>query len=267
MDPAWASHQSNDPALAKLTQNPVAVWITGWSDTWTQVRNAVNSAEAQGRTALLVAYNIPSRDCGGYSGGGAANAGAYQAWTGAMADAIGNGPAVVILEPDALTQLDCMSPTNRSERLGLLNGAVDLFTQLPRTNVYLDAGHPGWKSTSYMADALSSAGVDRARGFALNVSNFYGNYENNVYGEDVSSRLGGKHFVVDTSRNGNGSAGGQWCNPWGRALGTNPTSDTGSPHNDAYLWVKRPGESDGNCNGGPGAGQWFASYAYSLING
>ncbi|MCW2873942.1 glycoside hydrolase family 6 protein, partial [Actinacidiphila oryziradicis] len=33
---------------------------------------------------------------------------------------------------------------------------------------------------------------------------------------------------------------------------------------DAYLWVKRPGESDGSCRGAPPAGQWWSDYALRL---
>lgn len=36
---------------------------------------------------------------------------------------------------------------------------------------------------------------------------------------------------------------------------------TGEPALDAYLWIKRPGESDGECRGGPAAGQWWPEYA------
>jgi len=73
--------------------------------------------------------------------------------------------------------------------------------------------------------------------------------------------------VIDTSRNGKGPDGGAWCNPPGRGLGSKPGSVTGNPLVHAFLWVKRPGESDGSsdeCNGGPGAGQWFQSYAVEL---
>jgi len=72
--------------------------------------------------------------------------------------------------------------------------------------------------------------------------------------------------VIDTSRNGRGpTADNQWCNPPGRGLGKKPTTSTGVTNVDAYLWIKRAGESDGNCNGGPAAGQWFESYAQMLI--
>jgi endoglucanase len=47
-------------------------------------------------------------------------------------------------------------------------------------------------------------------------------------------------------------------------LGEKPTASTGDPLVHAFFWIKRPGESDGACNGGPTAGQWFQSYALEL---
>ncbi|MFI2791482.1 glycoside hydrolase family 6 protein, partial [Kitasatospora sp. NPDC018614] len=43
-----------------------------------------------------------------------------------------------------------------------------------------------------------------------------------------------------------------------------PTTRTADPLVDAYLWIKRPGESDGTCKGGPKAGQWWETYALEL---
>jgi Cellobiohydrolase A (1,4-beta-cellobiosidase A) len=89
--------------------------------------------------------------------------------------------------------------------------------------------------------------------------------DNITYGTAISSSVGGKHFVIDTSRNGLGAtADSQWCNPDGRALGTAATTTTGNSLVDAFLWLKRPGESDGTCNGGPNAGGWWADYALGL---
>jgi endoglucanase len=105
--------------------------------------------------------------------------------------------------------------------------------------------------------------VGRAQGFSLNVSNFNATSDEVAYGESISARIGGKHFVIDTSRNGNGSDG-QSCNPPGRALGTPPTAATGYPLVDAFLWIKIPGESDGPCQGGPPAGTWWPAYALEL---
>ena len=103
------------------------------------------------------------------------------------------------------------------------------------------------------------------------------------------------HFVVDTSRNGVGPwdpstteyPGGypdaqDWCNPPDRGLGLKPTADTGNTLIDAYLWVKIPGESDGECTRGlgpagetvdpewglidPAAGDWFPEMALDLVH-
>lgn len=76
---------------------------------------------------------------------------------------------------------------------------------------------------------------------------------------------GSAHFVIDTSRNGQGPAPDDaWCNPPGQGLGIPPTTDTTSPLVDAYLWIKDPGQSDGTCNGGPAAGTFWPSYALGL---
>jgi endoglucanase len=116
-----------------------------------------------------------------------------------------------------------------------------------------------------MAKRLKAAGIAGADGFALNTSNYVGTEENIAYGKELSALVGGKHFIVDTGRNGNGpNDANEWCNPDGRALGHPPTVSTGEPLADAFLWVKPPGESDGTCNGGPRAGEWWSEYALGL---
>src|SRR6185312_9877850 len=104
----------------------------------------------------------------------------------------------------------------------------------------------------------------KAAGFSLNVSNFIDTPQNISYGTKISELTNGAHFVIDTSRNGSGS-NGEWCNPSDRSLGSSPTLlptlSTGNNLVDAFLWIKVPGESDGNCNGGPNAGAWWPEYA------
>jgi hypothetical protein len=66
------------------------------------------------------------------------------------------------------------------------------------------------------------------------------------YGEAISGLTNGSHYMIDASRYGAGPAPDSdvdWCNPSGRALGTPPTAATAGAHADAYLWIKRPGES------------------------
>lgn len=262
---AKAVQGGDTTALQTLAAQPTASWFGNWnSNIYSDVHNLVSSAAAQGATPVLVAYDIPGRDCGGYSSGGSNSPDGYRSWIGSMASAIGNNKAIVILEPDALAQINCLSGGDQATRLSLLSGAVATLKANGNTKVYLDAGHSNWIDAGTMAGNLQKAGISQADGFALNVSNFMATSNEVGYGQQISGQLGGKHFVVDTSRNGNGS-NGEWCNPSGRAIGQKPTMQTGNSAVDAYLWLKTPGESDGNCNGGPGAGQWWTDYALSLV--
>lgn len=56
------------------------------------------------------------------------------------------------------------------------------------------------------------------------------------------------HAIVDTGRNavqGNRLAWGDWCNVIGSGFGVRPTTETGNPLVDSFVWVKPGGESDG----------------------
>jgi endoglucanase len=262
---AWRSSRPGDAAqMDKIAAQPQADWFGEWSgDVRSAVSRRVATIRAVGALPVLVAYNIPLRDCGGYSGGGASSPDAYRSWIRSFADGLGSGRAVVILEPDALAAIDCLSPSDRQTRLDLLRDAIAVLASHPGTYVYLDAGHSHWHSPGTIASRLRSAGIKAARGFSLNVSNSHPTAEQRRYGDAISARTGGKRFLIDTSRNGLGS-NGEWCNPDGRALGKRPTARTGDPRADAYLWIKPPGESDGTCNSGPDAGLWWPEYALGL---
>ncbi|MBX4205457.1 MAG: glycoside hydrolase family 6 protein [Candidatus Doudnabacteria bacterium] len=255
----------NAQLMSKIASQPEVTWLGGWnSDISGDVARTMKTVSAQGALPVFVVYNIPNRDCGGYSSGGVSDAGSYRSWISQIANAIGGKKAVVILEPDALTLTDCLSAWQKSERFQMIQDAISTFKS-KGTSVYLDAGHPNWLSASEMAARLNQAGIASADGFVLNIANFYTNDQNGAYGKSVSEKVGGKHFVVDTGRNGSGAtADSQWCNPQGRSLGTPPTTSTGNSLIDAYLWVKGPGGSDGNCNGGPTAGTFWPEYALGL---
>lgn len=256
--------QGRQPQIAS---QPSGRWFGGWNtNVQADVSRTVMAAAQSGTIATLVAYNIPVRDCGSYSAGGANSSAAYRAWIQSFANGIGSNKAIVILEPDALPGLDCLSIDGQRQRLSDIAFAVNALASTGAAT-YLDAGNYTWQSASVMAERLKSANVASARGFSLNVSG-YGWTENSInYGQQLVSALGGgKGFVIDTSRNGNGPApGNEWCNPRGRALGKIPSTNTGVSSLDAYLWVKVPGESDGTCNGGPAAGEWWNEMADELI--
>jgi endoglucanase len=339
---------------------PIARWFTSGTpqDVKAKVAKLIADAAAEKKAPVLVAYNLPFRDCSQYSAGGAANTAEYKAWIDGLAAGIGAGHAVVILEPDGLgiiphyTDINgnrewCQPPeldaaTAANDRFEQLNYAVDKLASLPNTAVYLDGTHSGWLGVGDAANRLVRAGVLRADGFFVNVSNYelterlakYGTWISKCihYGTNAAEggwRLGHfewcasqyypanpndfntwtltdnwytdnvdnaanpptsqslKHFVIDTSRNGLGAwsppAGTYpdpqvWCNPPGRGLGARPTTATGNELIDAMLWIKVPGESDGQCTRGaagpqdpargmvdPAAGAWFKEQAAELV--
>jgi endoglucanase len=265
-------------ALEPLAAQPVATWLTGAeADPFAAAHEVTSAAAAEGRTATLVVYNLPDRDCGQFSSGGAPDADAYLGWVGALAAGIGDDPAVVVLEPDAVPHAleGCAGGTSAEDRYRTLSTAVDILGQQPGVRLYLDAGNASWiEDLDRLATGLRASGVEKAAGFALNVSNFETTQVSGDYGRRLSDRLGGARFVIDTSRNGAGPPPGtgsgdtsSWCNPDGVRLGETPTTEPRSDRVDALLWVKQPGDSDGECGpGDPPAGTFDLRYAAGLLD-
>lgn len=218
------------------------------------VKRVISEAKAQNQTPVFVQYNIPNRDKGGGSAGGAATVEAYAASCEKNAAAIGDAPAVVIIEPDALA-------------LGLdpstVKRALEIYrAHCPNARLYLDAGNCAWLSVDDAANKLLQAGIKEADGFSLNVSGFQWTNDSTAYGDKIVAALAqrdpslaSKQFVVDTSRNGNGTGVDEnGHDTWGDPVraknggpimnGPLPTTHTGDPHCAAFLWVKPPGFGD-----------------------
>ncbi|WP_394831566.1 glycoside hydrolase family 6 protein [Pendulispora rubella] len=273
----WVDAHGSDSRAASIRANistkPMARWFGNWSgDIGAAVSSYVGAAASHNQWPILVAYDIPGRDCGGHSSGGAGSVGAYRTWIATFAAGVGDRPAMVVLEPDALAQLDCLpNDTERTIRTDLLRYATEMFRdKAPSARVYLDAGHAAWIAAPTMATRLHAAGIGNIRGFAINVSNYQTTSQSNAYGGSVNGSLSSqygytKSFVVDTSRNGNGS-NGEWCNPPGRKLGAVSQFGGGA---DALLWLKVPGNSDGECGIAPStpAGIFNPTLADRLIQG
>jgi endoglucanase len=268
--------EKTQPEVAKLFREKIAkysqaLWLGEWnSNVYRKVKWTVDQASAKGEVPTFIAYNVPGRDCGQHSAGGLKSKEAYQRWIRKIAAGIGDRGAIVVLEPDALGLLEkenCLTKEQQAERLFLLHDAIKVLRQNPKTVVYLDGGHSRWHPVEEHARLLKMAGVEDAHGFALNTSNYRAMDELLPFGKKLSELLGGAHYVIDTSRNGAGPLGVEWCNPPGRKLGVPPTLETADPeHLDAYLWLKRPGESDGSCNGAPAAGAFWDKQAIELAS-
>ncbi|MFI7030952.1 glycoside hydrolase family 6 protein [Microbispora rosea] len=249
------------------------------------VASTVRVASAHHAVPVFVTDHVPMKDCSHW---GEPDERSYRDWIDRVAKGIGTARAVVVLEPNSLTRLpgsnSCSQGTKAgaAERYRELSYAVNRLGKLPHTAVYLDGGIKGWPSLVEIADRLVKAGVKRADGFYLNVADFQQTEELLRYGESLSRCLYLKtsdgastctgpeldavpaetpltHFVIDTSRNGKGVwqppegkyADPQiWCNPPGRGVGRRPTTDTGSELADAFLWLRSPEQSNGQCTRG-----------------
>ncbi|MGD8194409.1 glycoside hydrolase family 6 protein [Herbiconiux sp. P18] len=249
--------------FTRIAEVPTAIWLTPEKHPTGEVGGYVAGVAAAAakldQTPVFTVYGVPNRDCGNYSGGGL-TAEEYPVWVDEIASSLEESAAIIVLEPDALALAD--ECDNVDERLAEVGASVDSLAGAGLT-VYIDAGHSNWGPPAEMADLLNRAGVDRARGFSTNVSNYNTTEREQQYAESISALTNGAHYVIDTGRNGNGSTG-EWCNPAGRALGAEPQVAGSGSAEDATLWVKPPGESDGTCNGGPAAGEWWDAGAREL---
>ncbi|MDN5857137.1 MAG: glycoside hydrolase family 6 protein [Pseudonocardia sp.] len=274
----WQAQGRTEDArrMGAIAAQPVPLWATApTGQVGPQVSAYVARAKAAEQRPYLVAYHVPNRDCQSFSAGGAESTKDYATWVRELAGAIEGTGALVVVEPDAVPhEVSGCAGAKAEARYGLLTDAVEVLKGAGAT-VYLDAGNPGFVTDiGAIAGALERSGVAQADGFSLNVANFFPTADTIAYGRQISDVLGGTHFVIDTSRNGNGrpattgeiDGGPAWCNPPGRAIGQAPTLSTGQERVDAFLWVKRPGESDGSCRPDEkAAGQWMPDYALGLV--
>jgi endoglucanase len=270
-----AERRLNDAkTIRAISRRPGAHWFgepdRDSTSVQTRIAQLTRRAAAADRIPVIVIYSIPFRDCGGFSSGGSASAAHYGRYVERIAKGIDDRPALVVLEPDAIGQVAdrCVTGQRARVRLAVLRRAVARLKANAHTRLYLDAGNAGWISPRRVAPLLRRAGIARADGFAENVANFQTTRASIAHGRAISRRVDGKHFVVDTGRNGNGpwlsDEPNSWCNPPDRALGRPPTTNPGRSRVDAFLWIKHPGASDGTCRSGPPAGTWWPAYALKL---
>ncbi|EAW16946.1 putative cellobiohydrolase [Aspergillus fischeri NRRL 181] len=224
---------------------------------------------------------------------------------------------ILVIEPDSLanlvTNLNVAKCANaQSAYLECVDYALKQLN-LPNVAMYLDAGHAGWlgwpanlgPAATLFAKVYTDAGSPAAlRGLATNVANYNAwslstcpsytqgdpNCDEKKYINAMAPLLKNAgfdaHFIMDTSRNGvqptKQSAWGDWCNVIGTGFGVRPSTNTGDPLQDAFVWIKPGGESDGTSNSSsarydahcgysdalqpaPEAGTWFQAYFEQLL--
>jgi endoglucanase len=275
---AWRSAGRSDLAalMEKIASFPQTERYGGFTpDVGTRMRRylAYLDQSQPGSLPFFGIYRLRHTSCGGYADSGSEQA-AYRRWIDALAQAIGGHRAVVFLEQDSLLTVGCLSRRGLKIRLSELRYATSRLSALPNTVTYLDGGAAdGGHSAGEMIKLLRRAGVGRVRGFFLNSTHYDWTSRELRFGDRIARALG-KHFVVSTAANGRGPLvprnrvrrGNEvLCNPSGRALGPRPTTNTGDPLADAFVWIGNPGRSGGACHrGDPPTGAWYPNYAVGL---
>lgn len=275
----WAKDRPrNAELMEKLAAVPYAIRLSR-TEARADVESAITAAEQEDEVPVFLVNHLPGSGCQQAT---AKEFDQYHEWVHGIAAQIGGAPAVVILEPGALSRLpgqpNCDPEGSAEQRYDHLRRAVQSLKSNPNTAVYLDGSQDPWPGAKVMADRLIGADVGRADGFFINTAGFQRTDKAVAYGKKVSAciavRLSGgredcpadvradpaamPHFVVDTARNGQGawvpakhySDPQVWCNPPGRGVGDRPTTATGEELVDAYLWIARAGTSGGRCRRG-----------------
>ncbi|MGW4943602.1 glycoside hydrolase family 6 protein [Actinoplanes sp. NPDC004185] len=268
----WVAANPGDSRAAvirdRIANVPQGRWYTqnNTATVAAEVDAYVGAAAAAGKTPIMVVYNIPNRDCSGASSGGLANHTAYRQWIDQVAAGLKGRSAAIILEPDVLPIMtNCLTAAQQQDvYASMAYAGKKLKAASSAAKVYFDAGNSAWLAPAEMAARLVRADIaNSADGISVNVSNYRTTAESTAYIRNVIAATGVSRLkgVIDTSRNGNGPLGSEWCDPAGRAIGIASTTAVADPILDAYLWIKLPGEADGCI---AGAGQFVPQRAYDL---
>ncbi len=264
--------------LGKIALTPRFTWFGRFTPMPERICAFILSAEAEGGVPLITTLRHQGREChANYQAGGVAEDERSKAWYDDLARGIGSSRAIIAFEPDSVGTVDCLAKSRRQARLDLLRYGVDVLSKLPNVTIYIEATASDWRPAAEVAKKLRYIGIDKVRGFMLNVTHFDWTAANIRYGMQVSRLVGGKHFIVSTNHSGRGPVHYRKrigdrnrrvvinCHPRRRGLGPAPTTNTANPRVDAYMWISRPGYSRGACNGGPPKeGDWWRERALEL---
>jgi endoglucanase len=239
--------------LQTLLDAPVAKWVNDLnSETVQMVAEVTDQASAEHTIPTFVIYGMPKiqSEDGNIE---ASQADMYRSWIGDLSTAIGNRPAVIVLEPDTLAASNDLREDDRSARFDLLRSSLEQFKeQNLQTAVYLDVGHSYWLKADEVVGLMQEIDPDGELigGISLNVSNQRPEQELRDYVEEIWRLMDKKVYVLlDNAMNGapNTAELTDYCNPDGERIGRlednifDPTSMV------EEMYIKPAGESDNPC--------------------
>src|SRR5215470_13198843 len=127
---AWAAANPNDSRAAvirtRIGSQPAARWLASFNPSTVQndALTYVNGANSAGQVPVFSVYEIPNRDCGGASAGGAPDLTSYGNWVRSFAAGLNAASVIVILEPDSLALQTCLSSSDATARDNAIAQAV-----------------------------------------------------------------------------------------------------------------------------------------------
>src|SRR3954453_18840728 len=282
-DQAWTPYQrargAKKQLLAKIALAPKAKWYGQWIPTRQvqgKVRDHIVNAQAGDAEALvqMTVFRLkPWEEEACKRLPTAKEQREYTAGIDRFAAGIGDAHVAMVLQPDGPFAL--CAPGGSPLPSQLVGYAAHAFSALPNTRVYIDAGPSDWlpNDPAQALRILLPAGIDTARGFALNTTHYVSTSAEIAYGTAIVQALAAagypdKHFVVNTAANGAPFNGYDYhgpnydnaatCKTLGQqscvTLGIPPTTDVANPawglsttdaanaatYVDGYLWVGRP---------------------------
>ena len=282
-DQAWTPYQKARGAkkklLAKIALAPKAKWYGQWipaKQVRGKVRDHIANAQAGDPEALvqMTVFRLkPWEEEACKRLPTAKEQREYTKWIDQFAAGIGAAHVALVLQPDGPFAL--CAPGGSLLPSQLVGYAARTFSALPNTSVYIDAGASDWlrNDPAKALQILVPAGIDVARGFALNSTHYASTSAEIAYGTSVVQALAAagyadKHFVVNTAANGAPFNGYDYkgpnfdnaatCTTVGQqsrvTLGIPPTYDVANPawglsatdaanataYVDGYLWIGRP---------------------------
>ncbi|KAF0696453.1 Aste57867_12794 [Aphanomyces stellatus] len=263
---AWNAYPPLRDAIDAIKGQAIATWHTdrGTSELEALVAQCDEDDDA---VPAIVLYGLPGKDCAGEwsSGGTNTNADQYRTWVDAFTQTIGDREIVLVLEPDAVGLLSTNDCAWANDYLPNLQVALELLTtQSPNAHVYVDVA--SWSNQAKAIDVLNDLRAYGLGGLSLNTANYKATDDLYAICDAYAEATDGLHCILDTSRNYNGSPHGEWCNARSAGIGAPPTDWVDNDNVDYLLWIKVPGESDGECThagrtddamAGPAAGLFF----------
>ncbi|EGZ12580.1 putative glycosyl hydrolase family 6 protein [Phytophthora sojae] len=273
---AKSDHPELTTAIETLEKYAIASWYTDRmsSQERSDMVSGLLSQCSEDTRLSIVVYGIPNKDCaaGLSSGGSVTSTSDYQAFLKELTDGVGDRKVLYVVEPDALGLLTqdggCGASAGYLDNLKI---AVAALSANANAELYVDVGY--WMlaygdSASKVATVMKELGSSgRVKGVTINTSNYRSTDECAGYCTNFQSAMGSSDMrcIVDTSRNYNGSPNSDWCNVPTAGVGKPPTSETGVSNLDYFMWIKPPGESDGECaTGGTAAGSFYLEGFTSL---